>query len=241
MIKTKNLTKVFDGLVAVDNVSLEIFKGETVALVGESGSGKSTLARMLLNLITPSAGEVIYDFDPKELRRTIQIVFQDPQNSLNPKMRIGEILREPLLIHKMGKGKERVRELLLMVGLPADYVSRYPHELSGGERQRVGIARALALEPQCIVLDEPVSALDVTVQAQILKLLRDLKEKLGLTYLFIAHDLAVVYQLCDRVVVMHQGMVVEEGSKEKMFFAPVHPYTQKLLSSTLEIKNQLFS
>jgi ABC-type glutathione transport system ATPase component len=236
MVRTNNLTKSFDSLTAVNNVSLGIFKGETVALVGESGSGKSTLARMLLKLIFPTAGEIVYGFDPKDLRRKLQIVFQDPQNSLNPKMKIGEVLLEPLLIHKMGKGKERVKKLLEMVGLSSTYVSRYPHELSGGERQRVGIARALALEPQFVVLDEPVSALDVTVQAQILKLLKDLKEQLGLTYLFIAHDLAVVYQIAGQVLVMQQGSIVERGDKEKIFFSPEHPYTKALLNSTLEIK-----
>ena len=191
---------------------------------------------MLLGLIPSTSGEIIYAGDRKNLRRECQIVFQDPQNSLNPRIRIGEALAEPIKINRLKMDlKKKVEELLAMVGLSKEYASRYPHELSGGERQRIGIARALALEPKFIVLDEPVSALDVTVQAQVLGLLKDLKQKLSLTYLFIAHDLAVVSQICDRVMVMQKGRIVEVGAIKPVFQAPKHEYTKKLLASCLTI------
>ena len=229
---------------AVDDVSFDVPAGKTVGLVGESGSGKTTVGRTLLKLTPATSGEVLYegrnilpmsegDFRP--LRKDLQMIFQDPFGSLNPRMTIHAILAEPLEIHfpemtKDGR-RERVAELLKLVGLPADAMGRYPHEFSGGQRQRIGIARALAVKPRFIVCDEPVSALDVSVQAQIVNLLQDLQEQLGVAYLFIAHDLAVVKHVSDHVIVLHHGKIVESASAEAIYEDPQHEYTKKLLSA----------
>ena len=228
---------------AVDDVSLSIDRGTALALVGESGSGKTTLGRVILRLIDPTGGSVSFDgtdvlgLKPAPLRafrRRMQIVFQDPAGSLNPRMRVGTAVREPIEVHGLAKGtaaKDRVASLFSEVGLDPDLMDRYPHELSGGQKQRVGIARALSVEPEFLVLDEPVSALDVSVQAQVLNLLADLQRARGLTYLFIAHDLAVVRHVADRVAVMYLGKIVEEGPIDDIYVAPRHPYTTALLSA----------
>jgi oligopeptide/dipeptide ABC transporter ATP-binding protein len=229
---------------AVDGLDFEIYRGETLGLVGESGCGKSTTGRLLLQLLRPSAGRVIMDnreltsLSPEELRasrRHMQMIFQDPYASLNPRMTIGEIVEEPLRVHGVEAGPatraKRVQELLERVGLNPHYTNRYPHEFSGGQRQRIGIARALATNPNFIVADEPISALDVSIQAQVINLLDDLKQELGLTYLFIAHDLAMVRYLSDRVAVMYLGRIVELGERDEVFERPYHPYTQGLLSA----------
>ena len=228
---------------AVDGVSFDIARGETLALVGESGSGKTTTGRMLLHLEVPDAGSVAIDgvelasLDPKALRalrRRMQLVFQDPFGSLNPRMTIGDTVREGLLIHKLAEGADadrRMRALLDEVGLRAEWADRYPHEFSGGQRQRVGIARALSVGPDFVVLDEPVSALDVSVQAQVINLLMDLQRQRGLTYLFIAHDLSVVEHVADRVAVMYLGRIVELATRDAIFAEPQHPYTQSLRSA----------
>jgi ABC-type glutathione transport system ATPase component len=234
MIEIRNLVKRFGKLTAVDNVSVSIQEGESLGLVGESGSGKTTLARLILGLIEPSGGEIIYNV--KNIRKDCQIVFQDPQTSLNPRIRIGEAVGEPILIHKLLPKKEipkKVSELLELVKLPGEYAGRFPHELSGGERQRVGIARALASEPKFLILDEPVSSLDVSIQVDILQLLKEIKDRLGLTYLFIAHDLSVIGFMCDRVMVMMEGKLVEIASSHEIFTSPKEPYTRRLLESTL--------
>jgi len=228
---------------AVDDVSFAIRRGETFGLVGESGCGKTTTGRCILRLIEPTAGEIYFDgvdllkLSKKELRgkrRDMQIIFQDPFASLNPRMSVGQIISEPLEIHRIGnkaERKERVAELLKVVGLDPDYSRRYPHEFSGGQRQRIGIARALALNPKFIVADEPVSALDVSVQAQIVNLLQDLQAQYGLTYLFISHGLAVVEHISTRVGVMYLGKLVEVAPSEQIYRNPLHPYTQILLAS----------
>ena len=228
---------------AVDNVSFTIVEGQMFGLVGESGSGKSTTGRCILRLIEPTAGEVLFRGEnvlafPRErmrqARRDMQIVFQDPYSSLNPRMRAGDIVEEPLVIHKLGSRTERrarVAELFELVGLETAHLERYPHEFSGGQRQRIGIARALALSPALIIADEAVSALDVSIQAQVVRLMLDLQEHLKLTYLFIAHDLRLVEHICSRVAVMYLGRIVEMGETAALFENPAHPYTRALLSA----------
>jgi oligopeptide transport system ATP-binding protein len=228
---------------AVDGITFEVRKGETLGLVGESGCGKSTTGRALIRLRDSTSGTVRFDgidlgtLKPDELRkmrRRMQIIFQDPYGSLDPRMTVGSIIAEPIDVHHLASGdakKQRIQDLLRIVGLDPKYVNRYPHEFSGGQRQRIGVARALAVEPEFIVCDEPISALDVSIQAQVLNLLTDLREQLGLTYLFIAHDLSVVKHISDRVAVMYLGKIVELGPPESMYAAPGHPYTRALLSA----------
>jgi oligopeptide/dipeptide ABC transporter ATP-binding protein len=231
---------------AVDGVTLKLGRGETLGIVGESGCGKSTLARVMLRLVDPTsgrlrfAGEDLLALGPRALRarrRDMQIVFQDPYASLDSRLPVGATIAEPLEIHRIGtrrERRERVGELLTLVGLEADAARRYPHEFSGGQRQRIGIARAIALEPKLVVLDEPVSALDVSIQSQILNLLMDLKARLGLSYVFISHDLAVVEHVSDRVAVMYLGRIVETTSTSRLYAGPAHPYTQALMSAAPE-------
>ncbi len=256
LLEVRNLKKYFpvsEGIVfhravgqvkAVDDVSFAIRKGETLGLVGESGCGKTTTGRCILQLERPTAGEVVFEganleqLDPKALsplRQKIQVIFQDPFSSLNPRLKVGEILDEPMRVHGVQpdakRRRQRIAELLSVCGLPAKFADRYPHEMSGGQRQRVGIARALCLDPDFIVCDEAVSALDVSIQAQVINLLEDLRQEFGLTYLFIAHDLSVVHHLCDRVAVMYLGKVMEIAEADELFDNPRHPYTRALLSA----------
>ena len=255
LVRVENLSKEFPagttGIIggtrltvkAVQNVNVEISPGETLGLVGESGSGKSTLGRLILKLLEPTEGKVLFDgrdlstlgrAELRALRREMQLVFQDPYASLNPRMRVRSIVGEGIEIHKLARGREkenRIVELLNMVGMGADAMDRFPHEFSGGQRQRIGIARALAVNPRFLVLDEPVSALDVSIQAQIINLLQDLQEKLNLTYLFIAHDLRVVEHISNRVAIMYLGKIVEIASRDEIYLRPHHPYTRALLSA----------
>ncbi len=255
LLKVKNLVKHFpvkggvfsktvDKVHAVDGVSFEIASGETLGMVGESGCGKSTTGRCVLRLIAPTSGQIWFDgkdvtdvntVQLRALARDMQIIFQDPYASLNPRMTVGDIVGEAMIIHKLAAGAkerdERVVELLETVGLHPDHLRRYPHEFSGGQRQRIGIARALAVKPKLIICDEPVSALDVSIQAQVINLLEDLQEKMGLTYLFIAHDLSVVEHISQRVAVMYLGRIVEIAPSRDLYTTPRHPYTEALLSA----------
>lgn len=253
LLEVKNLKKYFDTsagpLHAVDSISFKLEKGTTLGVVGESGCGKSTLGRVILHLLSPSGGNIYFEGEditkPKKkklhsLRRNMQMVFQDPFSSLNPRQTVADIIGEPLKIYNLCKSKDdlekKAREIMELVGLPSRYETTYPHELDGGRRQRVGLGRAIALNPQLIVCDEPVSALDVSIQAQILNLLQDLQEQLNLTYIFITHDLSVVKHISDEIMVMYLGVMVEKSSTEDLFKKQLHPYTKALLSAIPQAK-----
>ena len=246
MVEIKNLKKYFpmkkrQVLKAVDNITMDIYKGEILSLVGESGSGKTTLGRTLSILYPKTAGKIILDGKPtekygtKEFTKKVQMIFQDPQASLNPRMTVGDIIAEGIDIHKLAKTKkertEKVYDLLELVGLNREHASRFPHEFSGGQRQRIGIARALAVNPEVLVCDEPISALDVSIQAQVVNLLKDLQKERNLTLLFIAHDLSMVKYISDRVAVMYRGKVVELGEPDEVYNNPIHSYTKSLISA----------
>ena len=241
-LNTKSLVPKTGYVKAVDGISFDVYEGETFGIVGESGCGKSTTGKMIVKLLTPTEGTIeyngqdIFNVDKeqeKELKKNIQIIFQDPYSSLDPKFTVGRIIAEPMLAHGVSAAqrKERVLELLKEVGIREEFVNRYPHEFSGGQRQRIGVARSLALNPKLIVCDEPVSALDVSIQAQILNLMDDLQKKFDLTYIFISHNLSVVKHVCDRVAVMYLGNIVELTDKKSLFDKPMHPYTQALLDA----------
>ncbi len=243
-IKGGILSRTCGYVKAVDGVDIDIKHGHTVGLVGESGCGKSTTGRCMLRLIEPTSGSISFDGvqvenlsrrDLRSLRSEMQIVFQDPYASLNPRLKIGDTLAEPFSIHNIGSKQDRdlmVLDLLDKVGLPSDCIKKYPHEFSGGQRQRIGIARAIALKPKFLLLDEPVSALDVSIQAQVINLLTDLKNEFGMSYLFISHDLSVVEKMCDELAVMYLGKIVEVGTADEIFESPLHPYTEALISAT---------
>jgi len=255
LVQVRNLKKYFPihkgtfiqrhvgNIKAVDGVSFDIYRGETLGLVGETGSGKTTVGRTLLRLYEPTGGQVIFDemdvfslneSEMRKIRLRMQIIFQDPYSSLNPRMTVGSIVAAPLEVHRVVSGKakrERIDELLHIVGLNPEFVNRYPHEFSGGQRQRIGIARALAANPDLVVCDEPISSLDVSIQAQVVNLLEELQQKLGLTYLFIAHDLSMVRHISDRMAVMYLGKIVELADRDEIYLRPLHPYTQALMSA----------
>lgn len=243
LLQIRELTKQYKRTVAVNKVTFDIYEGETLGLVGESGCGKSTTGRMLIQLEAPSSGAITYQNRPfttlstkekKALKKELQIIFQDPYSSLNPRMTLGEILKEPLAIHNLTPKKNRqarIDELLELVNLDSSFAGRYPHEISGGQRQRIGIARALAVNPKFIVCDEPISALDVSIQAQIVNLLKRLQDEMGLTYLFISHDLSMVKYISHRIAVMYLGHLVELAPAASLYKTPLHPYTQTLLSA----------
>lgn len=262
LIETRNLKKYFPihrgfflrhaaDVKAVDDISIKVRKGKTFGIVGESGSGKSTLGRTMIRLYDPTAGDILFRNAPfsrlrgeslRKARRSFQMIFQDPFSSLDPRMTIGQILAEPFKVHHVGSKSEwfgKAGELLQRVGLRSSQINRYPHEFSGGQRQRISIARAIALNPDLVIADEPVSALDVSIQAQILNIMKDLQETLGLTYVFISHDLTVVEHMCDELAVMYLGKIVEQGSRDDIYNAPKHPYTQALLNAIPRIGGQV--